>query len=360
MRVFMEHIKNIYDLLPEEIEELIDKITEALNVIKDRKNTNSRFVDREKVSIRCPICNSEHIIKNGHDKNKVQTYQCKDCKKKFNAATNTLVSHVKLTYEQLSIYFECMNNKLSIRKTAAKMKVDKNTVFLLRHKVLDCISVIRKNMKLKGTVESDETYESINLKGTKQNNMPRFSKPRSSNNNHSKRGINNHQVCIASAIDEQDHFFLEIVGTGPITSSEVETSFQNKFKNVTCLVTDCKSSYEKYAKDNSIRLEQVKSGTYKNNNGYSLGNINSLHSEWATFISSFKGVSTKHLQHYLDWFSFQKIINYTTEILKQPLTMMKKAVINKCNINSNNVYNNTSGIDFNKVYADYDYSPLTI
>ena len=34
----MEHIENIYDLLPEEIEELINKIVEALNIVKDRKN----------------------------------------------------------------------------------------------------------------------------------------------------------------------------------------------------------------------------------------------------------------------------------------------------------------------------------
>ncbi len=60
-----------------------------------------------------------------------------------------------------------MNDKLSIRKTAAKMKVNQNTAFLLRHKVLDCISERRKNIKLKGVVEVDETYESINLKGTK-------------------------------------------------------------------------------------------------------------------------------------------------------------------------------------------------
>ena len=106
-------------------------------------------------------------------------------------------------------------------------------------------------------------------------------------------------------------------------------------------------------------MEQIKSGTYVNDNGYSLGNINSLHSELATFLSHFKGVSTKHLQHYLDWFCFQKLINYTTETLKQPLTMMKKATINSCTVNSSNVYNNTSGIDFYKVYSDYNFSPLT-
>ena len=354
----MENIIDIYDLLPEEINEAINKLTTALNIVKSRKNTNSKFIDNEKLQIECPCCQSRNIIKNGHDKNNVQTYLCKDCRKKFNASTNTLLARTKLTYEQITIFFECMNDKLSIKKTAAKMGVNKNTVFLLRHKVLDCISSIRKNTKLKGQTEADETYHSINLKGTKPENMPRYSKPRSSKGG-SKRGISNHQVCIASAIDEYDNYFLEIVGTGPITSEDVELVYKDKVDEVTCLITDCKSSYEKLSKEQNIKLEQIKSGTHVNLNGYSLSNVNSLHSELSTFLSHFKGVSTKHLQHYLDWFCFQKIINYTTEILKQPLTMMKKAVINNCNVNSNNIFDNTSGIDFNAVYSDYNFLPLT-
>lgn len=355
----MENISDIYNLLPEEIIEAIKKLTNALDIVKMRKNTTARFINKIKERNECPYCFSSNVIKNGYDKNKIQTYHCKDCKRKFNTSSATLVAHTKLTYEQLTIFFECMNDKLSIRKTAAKMKVNQNTVFLLRHKVLDCISEIRKNTRLKGNVEADETYESINLKGTKTNKMPRFSKPRSTKGG-SKRGISNHQVCIASAIDEFDNCFLEIVGTGPITSDEVKKVFSDKLDKTTTLITDCKSSYEKCCSDNHIKLEQVKSETYVNSNGYNLANINSLHSEWSNFLSPFKGVSTKHLQHYLDWFCFQKLINYTTQILKQPLTMMKKAIINKCYITSNNVYDNTSGIDFYFVYADYNYSPLTI
>ena len=354
----MENTVDIYNLLPEEINEVIRKLTTALEIVKCRKNTNSKFVDKEKEIIICPHCQSKRIIKNGHDKNKIQTYYCKDCSKKFSPCTNTPLARIKLTYEQLVTFFECMTDKLSIKKTAAKMGCNKNTVFLLRHKVLDSISKIRKATKLKEKVEADETYESINLKGTKPKNMPRASKPRSSKGG-SKRGISNHQVCIASAIDEYDNCFLEIVGTGPITSEQVISVFNDKIEKIDCLITDCKSSYEKFAKENDINLEQIKSGTYVNNNGYSLGNINSLHSELATFLSHFKGVSTKHLQHYLDWFCFQKLINYTTELLKQPLTMMKKATVNSCTVNSSNVYNNTSGIDFYKVYSDYNFSPLT-
>ncbi len=353
----MENIIDIYNLLPEEITEAIKKLTDALEIVKNKKNTNSKFVDNERQNYECPRCQSKYIIKNGHNRNRVQTYKCKDCKKKFNSCTNTLVAHIKLTYEQLVIFFECMNDKLSIKKTAAKMKVNKNTVFLLRHKVLDCISEIRKNAKLKGNVEADETYESINLKGTKTKDMPRASKHRSSKGG-SKRGISDHQVCIASAIDEFDTCFLEIIGTGPITSEEVDIVFKDKIENVSNLITDCKSSYEKFAKDNNIKLEQVKSGTYVNLNGYNLGNINSLHSEWSTFLSNFKGVSTKHLQHYLDWFSFQKLINYTVEVLKQPMSIMKNATVRNSSINSNNMFDNSSGIDFNLVYAEYNFHPL--
>lgn len=353
----MENVIDIYNLLPEEILEAIEKLKNALTIVKSKKNTNSKCVEKLIESRECPRCKSVNIIKNGHDKNKVQTYLCKDCQKKFNVCSNTLIARSKLSYEQIEIFFECMNNKLSIRKTASKMKVNANTVFLLRHKVLSGISEIREKTTLKGTVEADETYKSINLKGTKKDKMPRFSKHRSSKGG-SKRGISNHQVCIASAIDEYDNFFLEIVGTGPITSNDVEKVFKDRVTDVKIFVTDCKSSYERFIKDVDIKLEQVKSGTYKNENNYSLGNINSLHSELTSFLTSFRGVSTKHLQHYLDWFCFQKILNYTVEYIKQPMVAMKKSIIFNNDVNSNNVYDNTSGIDFKLVYADYNYSPL--
>ena len=44
----MENTIDIYNLLPEEINEAIKKLTAALEVVKYRKNTNSKFVDKEK------------------------------------------------------------------------------------------------------------------------------------------------------------------------------------------------------------------------------------------------------------------------------------------------------------------------
>jgi len=55
-----------------------------------------------------------------------------------------------------------------------------------------------------------------------------------------------------------------------------------------------------------------------------------------------------------------KKINYTVEILKQSLFIIKKAVINDCSIHSNKVYDNTLGIDFNDIYSEYNHLLLTI
>lgn len=82
---------------------------------------------------------------------------------------------------------------------------------------MDYINEIRKNIKLKGEVEADDTYETINLKETKKESMPKLFKPHYTKDE-SKREISNYQICIASVIDEFDNCFFEIVGIGPILS----------------------------------------------------------------------------------------------------------------------------------------------
>lgn len=192
---------NIEDMVPSQIIEIIDKLKIALGTMKCSKKTNSKVALFKKGKVTCPYCNCSNIVKNGHTKTGIQTYKCKDCNKRFNDLTDTVFSGTHLTYEQIEIFIQCFNDKLSLRKTAKRMKVDKNTVFLLRHKQLNSLKEIRNNVQLIGEVETDEFYRPINLKGTKPDKMPRISKPRTSNNGTSTRGISSHKVCIACATD---------------------------------------------------------------------------------------------------------------------------------------------------------------
>lgn len=347
---------NIYDLVPAQIENMINKLKQALDIVKVRKQTISKTASFEKDTMLCPYCHKACVVKNGHTKDKVQTYKCKNCGKRFNDLTSTIFASCHLTYEQIVIFLQSFRDKVSIRKTAERMGVNRNTVHLLRLKMLDSFKDTKKQIRLSGEVEADEIYRSINLKGTKPIDMPRFSKPRSSKGT-STRGISSHKVCIESAIDENDTMFFEIVGTGPITSDMVKASLGKKIGNVSKLITDCKTSYESLAKEKHLNLRQVKSGCYTDNDGNSLANINSVHSGLTTFLSVFRGVSTKHLQGYLDWYTFDKYLNYSFTEVQQKNTLLKVSFTNKTNLNINNAYDNHSGIDFESVYYDYHYTP---
>ena len=344
------------NILPDEIEKIIEFLNKILSAKLTDKSTISKLVHRENNDHHCPYCKSNNIVKNGHSEKGKQRYKCKDCLHRFCDTTNTMSNNSKLTYEIWLEFFKCMVDKLSIRKTASKLGLNKNTVFSMRHKVLNALSIFRENTKLFGQIQSDEKYESINLKGIKKENMPRASKPRKSQGG-SKRGISDHQVCIASAIDEYDNIYLEIVGNGPITTMMVEKAFKDRINANSIMITDCKSSYERFALDNNIKLEQIKSGTYKNLNGYTLSEINGLHSNIDLFLKCFVGISTKHLQGYLDWFVYQKYLTYTIEVLKQPQVLMNYVLSKNSFIKVTDIYSKEFPIDIYDIYADYNVNP---
>ncbi len=52
---------------------------------------------------------------------------------------------------------------------------------------------------------------------------------------------------------------------------------------------------------------------------------------------------------------FFKILKYTTELFNRVNKFMNDTMVKMTSININNLYNNTSGIDFIAVYEEYHY-----
>lgn len=342
-------------LLPKELEKIINQAQKILNVKEQSKGIIDLVIHNERENICCPKCGSTIIKKNGKYKNR-QLYKCKICKKKFNELTNTPFHHTRLNYKQIETAYDCLVNKLPIRKVAKKIGVSTRTAFTLRFKLITCLKDTKDKDNLTGNIELDEYYLSVNLKGTKKENMPRISKPRKKHGTGTS-GISKHTICVTSGIDEEDHIILKVAGTGSVTSNMIKNTIVPKIKNSTKVTTDCKSSYESVARENNWNLKQVKSKGYVDAEGNNLANINSLHSELTLFLSQFHGVSIKHLQEYLDWFSFSKFQNYSIDYLDQPNDFEKNTITKQTEIKYSNVYNNYSIFDFFDLYKDYNYQP---
>ena len=57
---------------------------------------------------------------------------------------------------------------------------------------------------------------------------------------------------------------------------------------------------------------------------------------------------------------FDKYLNYTYEDTQQVEQILKTTVTNSTIITSLNMNDNFSGLDFNDIYSDYNYTPPTL
>ena len=142
---------DVEKMLPDEILKMISLLTDELSKKEKSKGIIDLEIHKEKGEIFCPNCHSKNIKKNGKYKDR-QLYKCKDCNKKFNELTGTPFHHTRLVYKQIVDAYDCLVNKLSIRKTANKIGVSVRTAFVLRFKIISCLKNIANNKDLKGTL----------------------------------------------------------------------------------------------------------------------------------------------------------------------------------------------------------------
>ncbi len=166
----------IKDLDPVTIIEFKNYIIEHLSDLCSNKNSNSKIISKYRnEEMFCKNCGCK-LYKNGKTKSGIQKYICSGCRKTLSETTNTIICHSKLSFEIWKNVIDNLLDGFSLRRIAEENYISLLTSFRIRHKVLYALKKIIKNTKLSGEIQSDEKYFSINLKGTKPQNMPRYSK----------------------------------------------------------------------------------------------------------------------------------------------------------------------------------------
>jgi len=341
----------IKDLDPVTIIEFKNYVIENLGEICKTKNSNSKVISNHRNDqMICKNCKVK-MNKNGKTKNGVQKYICKHCKHTCSETTDTIVSHSHLSFDVWSNIIDNLLDGFSIRRIAEENNISTYTSFRLRHKILLALKKYVKSIKLQGNTQSDEKYFSINLKGIKPNNMPRFSKKRTSTSS-PYRGISHHKVCTVSSIDENDNLVLEIVGLGRCTTEMLEYALGDKVEDVDNFNTDSASAYQKFCKNHNIELNAIPSGQHSNGK-INISKINGIHSQLETWLSKFRGVSIRHLQEYLDWFVFIFTMKRKFSLNKIKTESYNTVVLDNNYIKSNDILKISLPIDLNVAYSEY-------
>lgn len=87
----------------------------------------------------CPHCGSIHVVRNGHRKDGVQKYSCKDCGKHFVPMTCSVYAGTHKDLKAWASCIRCMMTGMSIRKTAEECGISSRTTFFWRHKILSSL-----------------------------------------------------------------------------------------------------------------------------------------------------------------------------------------------------------------------------
>ena len=252
----------------------------------------------------CPHCSSMHIHKRGKQKD-VQMYKCADCLKWFSSTTGTPLWDIKKK-DKWQSYLNCMQQGMSLKKTAKEIGISIQTSFDWRHKIL---SVLNKDvpLKLNGRVECDELELPLSNKGDKH--LTRKARKRSSDFKRNTEDKAVTTVQVVSAIDENNQTYFKAIETKRITAKDLGKTLGKKLdKNVT-LITDEHPSYKPFVKSKpTIKHKTVKSTDHvnKTDKKVNLQKVNNQHKQLRKFLDRFNGVSSKYLQNYLNWYAYGK------------------------------------------------------
>jgi transposase-like protein len=286
---------------------------------------------RERMSraLVCPKCGSIHFVKNGKTRQARQKYRCMDCQKSFSDTTDSITHSTKKSYRVWARYIECMDDGLTLEKTAQLCGISKTTAFAWRHKIMDSMGDCERDEVLSGEIQLDETYFLLNMKGFKKRGgkvMPRASKKRGTPA--VKRGVSNEEACVLVALDEDDQLIAKIIGQGNPTIEAIDRGLNQQVRAGSTMVTDSKSAYQEVSKRKRCELHQIPSG-FHTAGMHNLGSMNQLHSEMKNWFRRFRGVSTKHLSKYLHWFRFRKYQQFRIEFEHRRRTMFLFSIVNQ-------------------------------
>ena len=247
----------------------------------------------------CPKCLAEQVVRNGQADG-LQRYKCRGCGITFNALTCTPLARLRHRDKWLG-QAQALHEGLSVRKTAARVRVHRTTAFRWRHRFLVLPRDVKAN-KLTGVAEADETYVLRSYKGQRRKLLiEELRKPRHRGGKAAKRGLSAEQVPILvlrnRAGQTTDHM-LEVANKHSVT--EV---MRPALADDAVLCTDGSGMLAQVARDLGIEHHAVNTLRGEHTRGaWHIQNVNAYHSRFKQWMRRFNGVATSYLPNYLGWF----------------------------------------------------------
>ena len=263
------------------------KVDTDYTKLKDHVNVllKNNIYDKRKMD-ECPNCKSKIYIKYGKF-NVIQSFKCKECKKTFSLATNSIWSYSKKKPSDWFKFCELILEKKVLRECSKILNININTAFAWRHKVLESLQKIQSQVMLKGNIHMTKISVKENFKGKKKIYTNKREK-----------------VLVVSGCGDMDTMLL-------IPLCKRVWSFKEFELKVVPRISENSNIIPYVDRYIYLAAKKYTAASYKNipADNEIIKNFRIIYKNW---FDRFNGVATKYLSHYLSWFVMfcrEKIFN---------------------------------------------------
>lgn len=279
------------------------KLDTFSNKLIKKELYSSKYV---KPFIYCPHCKSTHFIKFGKY-NGIQRYRCKDCRKTFSNTTNSIWKYCKKPCVKWFQYTELLMEEKTLKQCAEKLEISIVTAFYWRHKLLHGVDKNTPEI-FKNIVFLDKSYLGISNKGSKGKAYPY------KNKFYKRYDLFRTTIIMSILYDTNDSMSIKVLGKNDswkVCEDKIFAKIEEK--------AYVKSIDNRYLKDHIIKhnkkvpLKLRKSLQYDTSSYYLKDNIIcsqeilNCNLNLKSWLSKFKGVASKYLNHYCSLFSIDFI-----------------------------------------------------
>jgi transposase-like protein len=241
----------------------------------------------------CPHCQCERSVSRGTS-NGLRRFCCTACGKTFNALTGTPLARLRKKDRWLE-FGEALSEGDTVKESAERCGVAASTAFRWRHRFLGAAKSEKK--PLAGIVEIDETFVLASKKGERKLGR----KPRRRGGKAQKRGVSDEQTPVLVAVDRSGTTLTAVLDA--VTAKAIHAVLEPVLAKDALLVSDANNVYPPCAKALGVSHEAINLSRGERTRGdLHIQTVNSRHERLKTFLRPRRGIATKYLGSYLNWF----------------------------------------------------------
>ncbi len=267
-----------------------------LKTTKQKKEIYTKLNEQVKV---CPHCSGKHFIKWGTYQD-MGRFMCKDCHRTFIPTTGTAIHWSKKPEAFINFSTVMFSEGLNtLEHQAKRVGISVNTAFHWRQRIL--IALGSETPVFKKATEMDDIWIRYSQKGRKG---LKYSKKRGGS---SHKGDNDFVSKVLITKEREGVLDMALIKIGRLSEKDLKEKFNKKFTEGAIIYSDKHPSIRAFSKTENIKHESFKAKTHVKNKYCHVQTVNYLAGAFKDIINkSLRGVATKYLQNYVNWFSIKE------------------------------------------------------